>query len=97
LVRMHDHKAMVLRDHIGIQMNLHTAIPIPTEGRFQVFQRLSGSKLVLRTLKKRYAALNYHENGSTAACHYSYGLGLFLRTREYTHRIMFGVYNFGIP
>jgi hypothetical protein len=42
-----------------------TAIPIIIEGRFQVFQRFSSSKLVLKTVESCFAALNYYGNGST--------------------------------
>jgi hypothetical protein len=38
-----------------------TAILIIFEGRFQIFQRFSSSKLVLKTV----VALNYYENSST--------------------------------
>jgi hypothetical protein len=41
-----------------------TAIPIIIEGRFQVFQRFSSSKLVLKTVESCFAALNYYGNGS---------------------------------
>jgi hypothetical protein len=34
------------------------------EGQFQIFQRFSSSKLVLKTAQSRFAALNYYENGS---------------------------------
>jgi hypothetical protein len=34
------------------------------EDRFHVFQRFSSSKLVLETVGRRFAALNYYENGS---------------------------------
>jgi hypothetical protein len=44
---------------------IHIAIPIIIEGQFQVFQRFSSSKLVLRTVESRFTALNYYENGST--------------------------------
>jgi hypothetical protein len=43
----------------------HTAILIIIEGQFQVFQRISSSKVVLRTVESRYEALNYYENSST--------------------------------
>ncbi len=33
-------------------------------GRFQISQRISSSKLVLRTVESRFKALNYYENGS---------------------------------
>jgi hypothetical protein len=41
-----------------------TAILIIIEGQFQLFQRLSSSKLVLRTVDNRFEALNHYENGS---------------------------------
>jgi hypothetical protein len=41
-----------------------TAISTIFEGRFQVFQRFSRSKLVLKTVKSRFVALNYYGNGS---------------------------------
>jgi hypothetical protein len=41
-----------------------TAIPIIIEGQFQVFQRFSSSKLVLKTVESCFAALNYYGNGS---------------------------------
>jgi hypothetical protein len=41
-----------------------TAIPIIFEGWFQVFQRFFSSKLVLKTVKSRFVALIYYENGS---------------------------------
>ncbi len=43
-----------------------TAILVITEGQFQVFQRFSSYKLVLKTVESCLAALNYHENGSSA-------------------------------
>jgi hypothetical protein len=42
----------------------HTAILVIIEGHFQVFQRFSSSKLVLKTVKSRFATLSYYENGS---------------------------------
>ena len=41
-----------------------TAILITMEGLFQVFQRFSSSKLVLKTVGSRFAALNCYEHGS---------------------------------
>jgi hypothetical protein len=41
-----------------------TAILMIIEGQFQVIQRLSSSKLVLKTVDSRFVALNYYENGS---------------------------------
>ncbi len=41
-----------------------TAILTIFEGRFPIFQRFSSSKLVLKTVKSRFVALNYYENGS---------------------------------
>jgi hypothetical protein len=46
------------------QNKIHTAILIIIKGQFQVFQRFSSSKLVLKTVESRFAALNYYENGS---------------------------------
>ncbi len=43
---------------------VYTAIPIIIEGRFQVFQRFSSSKLVLKTVESCFTALNYCGNGS---------------------------------
>jgi hypothetical protein len=45
-----------------------TAILIIIEGQFQVFQRFSSSKLVLRTVDSRFTALNHYENGSMYTC-----------------------------
>ncbi len=42
----------------------HTAILIIIEGQFQVFERFSRSKLVLKIVESRFVALNYYENGS---------------------------------
>jgi hypothetical protein len=36
------------------------------EGRFQVFQRFSSGKLVLKAVESCFMALNYYGNGSTA-------------------------------
>ncbi len=41
-----------------------TAILNTMEGLFQVFQRFSSSKLVLKTVGSRFAALNCYEHGS---------------------------------
>ncbi len=41
-----------------------TAIPIIIEGQFQVFQRFSCSKLVLKTVESCFVAFNYYGNGS---------------------------------
>jgi hypothetical protein len=41
-----------------------TAILIIFEGQFQVFQRFSSSKLVLKTVKNCFVALKCYENGS---------------------------------
>ncbi len=41
-----------------------TAILIIIEGQFQIFQRLSSSKLVLKTVESCFTVLNYYENGS---------------------------------
>ncbi len=43
----------------------HTAIPIIIEGRFQVFQRFSSSKLVLKTIESCFTGLNYYDIGSS--------------------------------
>ena len=45
-------------------INVHTAILIIIESQFQVFQRFSSGKLVLKTVESCFVALNYHENGS---------------------------------
>jgi hypothetical protein len=50
------------RRHRGM---CYTAILIIIEGLLQVLQRFSSSKLVLKTVGSRFAALNYYENGST--------------------------------
>jgi hypothetical protein len=42
-----------------------TAVLIIIEGHFQIFQRFSSSKLVLKTVKSCFAALNCYENGSS--------------------------------
>ncbi len=42
-----------------------TAIPIIIEGQFQIFQRFSRSKLVLKAVESCFMALNYYGNGST--------------------------------
>ncbi len=39
------------------------AILIIIEGQFQILQRFSSSKLILKSVKSRFAALNYYENG----------------------------------
>jgi hypothetical protein len=46
-----------------------TAILIVIEGQFHAFQRFSSSKLVLKTVESRLAALNYYENGSNYKRH----------------------------
>ncbi len=51
--------------HPYIHMITHTAMPIIIEGRFQVFQQFSSSKLVLKTVESCFVALNYYGNGST--------------------------------
>ncbi len=45
-------------------MLVHTAILIIIDVQFQVFQRFSRSKLVLKTVESCFVALNYYENGS---------------------------------
>ncbi len=45
-------------------MTMATAILIIIEGQFQIFQRFSSSKLVLRTVESCFVALNYYGNGS---------------------------------
>ncbi len=47
-----------------------TAIPIIIEGRFQVFQRFSRSKLVLKAVESCFVAHNYYGNGITAHVHH---------------------------
>jgi hypothetical protein len=49
---------------LGSKHVVCTAIPIIIEGRFQVFQRFSSSKLVLKTVESCFVALNYYGNGS---------------------------------
>ncbi len=48
-----------------VQLQCLTAIPIIIEGRFQVFQWFSSSKLVLKTVESCFMAFNYYGNGST--------------------------------
>jgi hypothetical protein len=46
--------------------NLGTAIPMIIEGQFQILQRFSSRKLVLKTVESGFLkALNYYENGSS--------------------------------
>ncbi len=45
-------------------MKESTAIPIIIEGRFQVFQRFSSSKLVLKTVESCFMTLNCYGNAS---------------------------------
>ena len=45
--------------HILRSSGWHTATLIVVEGQFQVFQRLSSSVLVLKTVESRFMALNY--------------------------------------
>ncbi len=47
---------------------VHSAILIIIERQLQDFQRFSSSKLVLKTIESRFAALNYYENGSCGCC-----------------------------
>jgi hypothetical protein len=47
---------------------LFSAILMLIEGRLQAFQRLSSSKLVLKTVQNCFTALHYYENGSPAVC-----------------------------
>ncbi len=51
----------------NIHIYKHTAMPIIIEGRFQVFQRFSSSKLVLKTVESCFVTLNYYGNGSTCS------------------------------
>jgi hypothetical protein len=39
--------------------NLHTAILIIIEGKFQLLQRFSGSKMALKAVESRFEALDY--------------------------------------
>jgi hypothetical protein len=51
--------------YIYISIVAHpTALLTKIEGENQVFQRFSSSKLVLKTVESRFAALDYYENGS---------------------------------
>jgi hypothetical protein len=45
-------------------MRICTAILMIIEGHFQGSQRISNSKLVLKTVGSCFVALNYYENGS---------------------------------
>jgi hypothetical protein len=56
----------VKRECLGLLCVDHTAILIITEGRFQIFQRFSSSKLVPTTVESRFSALNYFENDSNS-------------------------------
>ena len=51
-------------EHI-FENSTHTAILIMIEGQFQILQRFSSSKQVLKTVESCFAALNHYENGST--------------------------------
>jgi hypothetical protein len=55
---------------IYVCMYVCTAIPIIIEGQFQVFQRFSKSKLVLKAVESCFVALNYYGNGSMYVCKY---------------------------
>ncbi len=44
---------------------LDKAIPIITADQFHIFQPFPSSKLVLKTVESRFAALSYYEIGST--------------------------------
>ena len=59
------HICMYAQSHAQTASASSTALPIITEDRFQVFQRNPSSKLVLKAVESRFAALNYYENGST--------------------------------
>jgi hypothetical protein len=50
--------------YLKVVVRFCTAIPIIIEGQFQVFQRFSSSKLVLKTVESCFVALNYYGNGS---------------------------------
>jgi hypothetical protein len=50
--------------YVCVLIDKYTAILIIFGDRFQVFDRFSGSKLLLKTVGSRFAALNYYENGS---------------------------------
>jgi hypothetical protein len=52
--------------HVGTHTYIQTtAIPIIIEGQFQAFQRFSSSKLVLKAVENRSAALSYYGIGSS--------------------------------
>ncbi len=53
---------------ISLEQQTSTDIPIIIEGQFQVLQRFSSSKLVLKTVESCFVALNYYGNGSTQTC-----------------------------
>ncbi len=59
-------QATHIRIRTPLLTNSHTAILIIIESQFQAFQRFSSSKLVLKTVDSRFAALNYYGNGSTS-------------------------------
>jgi hypothetical protein len=52
----------------ALKTHTRTAIPMIIEGQFQVFQRFSSSKPVLKTVESCFVALNYDGNGSTKSC-----------------------------
>ncbi len=61
---------------------VRTAIPIIIEGQFQVFQRFSSSKLVLKPVESCFAALDYYGNGSNVE---SRGVNISIPMYIYTH------------
>ncbi len=61
----------------------HTTLLIIIEGQFEVFQRFPSSKLVLKTFKSYFMALDYYMNGSTNVC------SLILAHIHYTRMYMY--------
>ncbi len=61
-----------------------TAIPIIIEGSFQVFQRFSSSKLVLKTVESCFVALNYYGNGSSI-----FESFMYMRANSHLHLFVF--------
>ncbi len=57
-------------EYVGV-LFLNTAIPIIFEGQFQVLQRFSSSKLVLKTVESCFMALNYYGNGSNVCVQFA--------------------------
>ncbi len=63
------HLCMYVYVHVYVALNYfangRTAILIIIEGQFQIFQRFSSTKLVLRAVKTCYVALNCFAYGRT--------------------------------